>query len=76
MPHVIIKMATGRTEEQKAALTTDITKALVTNAKCEESAVTVAIEEIEPAQWLEKVYNHDILPIIDKLYKKPGYKPA
>jgi len=33
----------------------------------------VAIEEIPPAEWTEKVYTPDIQKNWDKLYKKPGY---
>ena len=36
----------------------------------------VAIEEVRPSDWLEKVYRPDIEPQMDKLYKKPGYGPS
>jgi 4-oxalocrotonate tautomerase len=36
-------------------------------------AVSVAIEEIKPGDWTEKVYKPDILSSSGKLYKKPGY---
>ncbi len=43
---------------------------LMTIAKCEEKSVSVAIEEIEPAQWAEKVYRPDILDNEVNLYEK------
>ena len=36
-------------------------------------AVSVAIEEIKPGDWTEKVYKPDILSSCGKLYKKLGY---
>jgi 4-oxalocrotonate tautomerase len=44
-------------------------------AKCEEKVVSVAIEEVKPEDWAEKVYRPDILNKSEKLYKKPGYNP-
>ena len=75
MPHVIVKLYPGRSEQQKARLAEEIVKNLVAIAKCEEKSVSVAIEEIKPEDWAEKVYRPDILNSPEKLYKKPGYNP-
>ncbi|MGC1404427.1 MAG: tautomerase family protein [Thermodesulfobacteriota bacterium] len=75
MPHVIVKLLPGRTEEQKKRLAEAITKDVMTIADCEEKVVSVAFEEIERSAWAEKVYRPDILNNQDKLYKKPGYNP-
>jgi 4-oxalocrotonate tautomerase len=75
MPHVIVKLYPGRSEQQKARLAEEIVKDLVAIAKCEEKSVSVAIEEIKPEDWAEKVYRPDILNSPEKLYKKPGYNP-
>jgi len=75
MPHIIVKLYPGRSEQQKKQLTDEIVKDVVTIAKCEEKSVSVAFEEIEPNAWAEKVYKPDILDKEDKLYKKPGYSP-
>lgn len=75
MPHVIVKLYPGRSEEQKTRLTEEIVKVVVTIAKSEEKSVSVAIEEIKPEDWSEKVYKPDILGNQQKLYKKPGYNP-
>jgi 4-oxalocrotonate tautomerase len=56
MPHVIIKLYPGRSEEQKTRLAEEIVKDVVTIAKCEEKSVSVPIEEIKPGDWSEKVY--------------------
>ena len=38
-----------------------------------EESVSVAMEEVKPQDWVEKVYKPDIKGNLDKLYKKPGY---
>ena len=75
MPHVIVKLYPGRSELQKARLSEEIVKDVVAIAKCEEKSVSVAIEEIKPEDWAEKVYRPDILDNQKRLYKKPGYNP-
>jgi 4-oxalocrotonate tautomerase len=40
---------------------------------CGEGSVSVAIEDIEPADWAEKVYQADIVSNWEKLHKKSGY---
>jgi 4-oxalocrotonate tautomerase len=75
MPHVIVKLYPGRSEQQKNRLAEEIVKDIVAIAKCEEEAVSVAIEEIRPEDWAEKVYKPHILDNPERLYKKPGYNP-
>ena len=75
MPHVIVKLASGRSDTTKARIAEAVTKAIVANAGCEGAAVSVAIEDVEPADWTEKVYKPDIAAHWAALYKKPGYEP-
>jgi 4-oxalocrotonate tautomerase len=75
MPHVIVKLYPGRSEQQKNRLAEEIVKDVVAIAKCEEDAVSVAIEEIRPEDWAGKVYKPHILDNPERLYKKPGYNP-
>jgi 4-oxalocrotonate tautomerase len=75
MPHVIVKLYPGRSEEQKTRLAEAIVKDVMAIAKCEEEWVSVAMEEIKPEDWPEKVYKPDILNKPQTLYKKPGYNP-
>ncbi len=75
MPHVIVKMHPGRTDEQKNRLAQAITDSVVKIARCEEKTVSVAIEEIAPEDWAEKVYKPDIKEKEETLIKKPGYNP-
>ena len=75
MPHVLVKLWTGKSEKQKARLAEEITKAVMATLNYGEELVSVAMEEIEPNDWTEKVYKPDILAKPETLYKKPGYDP-
>src|SRR6516162_407447 len=56
MPHVIVKMHPGRSEQQKAELAEAIVKDVMAVAKVGEKAVSVAIEEVKSGDWADKVY--------------------
>lgn len=73
MPHVIVKMYPGNSDEQKKKLTEEITKAIVNSVNKPEGAVSIAIEEVAENEWMDKVYEAEIRPNLEKLYKKPGY---
>ncbi len=75
MPHVIVKLLPGRSEQQKAHLVQQIVKDVVKIADTDEESVSVAIEEVSAEDWAQKVYKPDIVHHWDKLYKKPGYNP-
>jgi 4-oxalocrotonate tautomerase len=75
MPHIIVKLLPGRTEEQKQRLADAITSDVVRIVKCDASLVSVAVEEVEATEWPEKVYRPDILNAKANLYIKPGYNP-
>lgn len=76
MPHVIVKLYPGRSEQQKAQLAEAIVNDVMAIAKVGRDAVSVAIEEVKPGDWNDKVYKPDILSAAGKLYKKPGYDPS
>jgi 4-oxalocrotonate tautomerase len=75
MPHVIVKLYSGRPEQQKASLAEEVTKAVMAALGCAEKSVSVAIEDVEPQNWAEQVYKPDILEKPQTIYKKPGYNP-
>jgi len=74
MPHVLVKLYSGRSEQQKARLAEALSQAVVATLKLDEKSVSVAIEDIEPENWTREVYEPDILNN-PKIYKKPGYDP-
>ena len=73
MPHVIVKLWPGKSEEQKTKLADEITRAVMTVLNYGEESVSVALEEVEPSAWMDQVYKPDILGKPKQIYKKPGY---
>jgi 4-oxalocrotonate tautomerase len=73
MPHVIIKLWPGKSEQQKTRLADAIAKDVMDILNYGEESVSVAIEEIKSNDWAEKVYKPDIVVRPEQLYKKPGY---
>jgi 4-oxalocrotonate tautomerase len=73
MPHVIVKLWPGKSEAQKTRLAEVIVKDVMSALHCGEESVSLAMEEVKPKDWAEKVYKPDIEGQWDKLYKKPGY---
>jgi len=73
MPHVIVKFWPGKSEEQKRRLAAAITKDVMEIFDYEDESVSVAMEEISPQDWPEKVYKPEIINKAATLYKKPGY---
>jgi 4-oxalocrotonate tautomerase len=73
MPHVIVKLWPGKSEQRKIRLAEEIAKDVMNVLNYGEESVSVAIEEVEPQDWAEKVYRPDIINSSEKLYKKPGY---
>jgi 4-oxalocrotonate tautomerase len=74
MPHVIVKLWPGKTEQQKTRLAEALTRDVMEILHYGEESVSVAIEEIKPQDWAEKVYKPDIQNKRRNLYKKPGYE--
>ena len=72
MPHVLVKLYSGRSEQQKATLAEALSKAVVSTLKLDEKSVSVAIEDVEPDNWMREVFKPDILNN-PKVYKKTGY---
>jgi len=75
MPHVVVKLYPGCTEDQKNNLAGLITRDVMSALGKPEGSVSIAMEEVAPADWPEKVYRPEILEYQGKLYKKPGYNP-
>ena len=74
MPHIIVKLWPGRTEDQKKQMTSEIVKAIKNTIDTSESSISVAIEEVPEEKWAEEVYKPDIIGKEHLLYKKPGYR--
>jgi 4-oxalocrotonate tautomerase len=73
MPHISVKMYTGRTEEQKQKMAEAIKASVMDAINCPGDYISVAIEEYAPEDWN---------PVFDKeirnnpnLVIKPNYEP-
>jgi len=75
MPHIVVKMYKGRTEEQKNKMCEAVSEALISSINCSDDHISIEIEEYEKETWGEEVFYPEIMKNIDKLYKKPNYKP-
>ena len=73
MPHVIVKLWPGKSEQQKQRLAQAITDDVMKVLRYGEESVSVALEEVDADDWGEKVYEPDIVRKAETLYKKPGY---
>jgi 4-oxalocrotonate tautomerase len=73
MPHVIVKMWPGESEQQKRQLAEAIAKDVMEILHYGEESVSVALEEVSAQDWAEEVYKPDIQAKPNLLYKKPGY---
>ena len=73
MPHVIVKLWPGKSEQQKRRLVQAITKDVMDVLNYGDESVSVAFEEVDAAEWAAKVYQPDIARKSALLYKKPGY---
>ena len=73
MPHVIVKLWPGKSEERKKRLSEAIAKDVMDVLHYGEESVSVAMEEVKPQEWAEKVYKPEIKNKWDRLYKEPGY---
>lgn len=74
MPHIIVKLWPGKTEQQKTLLAERIVKDTMEILGSSEDSLSVAMAEITSEDWAEQVYRPEIVPQMSKLYKKPGYK--
>jgi 4-oxalocrotonate tautomerase len=66
-------MKAGRSEDMKQRLTEEIVKSVVSALGSAESSVSVAIEDVPADEWTPRVYDGEIAPNWERLYKKPGY---
>lgn len=66
-------MYPGSSEEEKYEIAKKVTESIMSVTKKSEAAFSVAIEEVPENEWMSKVYETEIRPNIERLYKKPGY---
>lgn len=72
MPHVIVMLWPGKSDEQKSRLAETITRDVTGILGYGDEAVSVAFQEVAPSDWTEQVYNPEILGRWSDLVKQPG----
>jgi 4-oxalocrotonate tautomerase len=75
MPHVIVKLAVGRTEQEKMRLAEEVANAVQNVTGAADESVSVAVEDVAPEDWSEQVYGPGIKAKWDTVYRRPGYDP-
>lgn len=75
MPHIVVKLWPGKSEEQKAQLTDAIVREVTGILGSGPQSVSVGFEEVASDDWTEQVFEPDILNKWDTLTKEPGYGP-
>ncbi len=75
MPHIVVKLWPGKSDEQKAQLTEAIVREVTGILGGSPQSVSVGFEEVASQDWTERVYEPDILNKWDTLIKEPGYGP-
>lgn len=75
MPHLIVKLAKGRSDTVKQELAGRLTATMMDVLGHGADAVSVAMEEVPMEDWMEQVYGPDIEAAASRLLKRPGYGP-
>jgi 4-oxalocrotonate tautomerase len=73
MPHVIVKLWPGKSDEHKGRLSEAIVRDVTSILGYGDDSISVAFEEVAANDWNAKVYEPDILGKWDRLTKQPGY---
>jgi len=76
MPHVLVKLWPGKSDDLKAQLTEAIVRDVTTILGSSPQSISVGFEEVPSEEWTERVYEPDILDKWDALTKEPGYGPG
>lgn len=74
MPHIDLKISSDITEIVKQKLAKQFEQDLVEIAGKDPGQISISIEEVDPKDWKKQVYDREIKPKLDRLYKKPEYK--
>ncbi len=73
MPYIHIK-AYKKDEETKRKVAEKINEIFLEYWGCPKEAITISVDEYEPKDWQEKVYDKEIAPNKDKMLIESGNK--
>ncbi len=57
MPHVTIDMFAGRDDETKKKVADAVVETMMKELGCKKEHLSVAINDVNPADWNEKIYD-------------------
>ena len=72
VPHVIVKLWPGKSDDQKSRLADAITQKVTGILGYDDEAVSIAFDEVAPNDWSECIHRSDILGRWSDLAKRPG----
>lgn len=72
MPHVIVKLWPGKSDDQKSRLADAFTESVIGILGYDDDAVSILFDEVAPNDWSERVHKPDILSRWNDLAKRPG----
>ena len=75
MPHIIVKIAEGRSQSSKKQLSDRLAQTMSDVLGLDLGSVSVAVEDVPMQEWMQRVYGPDIEAAGDRLLKRPGYGP-
>lgn len=74
MPHIDIKhFPVDLDNKTKEEFIQSITSIVTNTFQCNQEAISIAIESVDPQKWEEQVYNSEIIRREKWLQKKPEY---
>ena len=57
MPHVDIKMFSGRDDDTKKRVAEAVVETMMKELGCQRSHLSVSINDVDPSEWNEKVHD-------------------
>jgi 4-oxalocrotonate tautomerase len=73
MPHIVVKMFSGQSDETKQALADSLAEAMMKTLGSPPHSISVGIEDVPQPEWMANVYEPEIAGRSDTLFRKPGY---
>ena len=75
MPHIIVKLGAGRSEQEKFELAEALANAAIATLAIDPTTISVGIDDVQPENWVADIYKPEILGKSDRIYRDPGYDP-
>lgn len=75
MPHLALHFnPRDLSDAEIAGMVAELTQVVKRHLGTSEDAVSVALTRVSQDEWKDSVYDPLIVPVMDTLFKKPGYR--